>query len=474
LDLDVMGGAGLYYSACCITIIHSGRQSSSILDSATVVCLVAFTSGYGPYTQCPTALGGWSVTLFTGCAVCLVVFRRSQLCLGALSVLPLGVALAMKVLIALNSAWNLVNFRTGLIKALVADGHTVVLAAPADDHVPALEALGTNFVHLPINPHSTNPVADLALLLRFVFMLRRERPALLMVFTAKPNVYGSLAAHALGIPVVNNIAGLGSVFIKGGWLAHLLTSLYRLALTKAQRVFFQNPDDYRQFVEMGLVRAEQCTVLPGSGVDLRRFQPVPLPSLQRANERKGQDSNDRRFVFLMVARLLKDKGVQEFVAAARLLKSSYPCAEFALLGFKDPKNPNAVAEEQLAHWQAKGWVTYWGSSADVREHLVLADCVVLPSYREGTPRSLLEAAAMGRPLVATDVPGCRELVRHGFNGLLCRPRDAQDLADQMRVILQMPDVQLAQMGQASLQFVEERFDEQRVIDAYLRTLDELC
>jgi glycosyltransferase involved in cell wall biosynthesis len=283
-----------------------------------------------------------------------------------------------------------------------------------------------------------------------------------------------MAAHALGIPVVNNIAGLGSAFIRGGWLAHVLTNLYRFVLIRAKRVFFQNPDDYLKFVEMGLVSKEHSAVLPGSGVDLQRFQPVPLPSLQGAHEGDSQRTNDRHFVFLMVARLLKDKGVQEFADAARLLKSSYPCAEFALLGFKDSQNPNAVSEEQLALWQEKGWVTYWGSSADVREPLALADCVVLPSYREGTPRTLLEAAAMGRPLVATDVPGCREVVRHGFNGLLCRPRDSQDLADQMQAILLMPAEQLAQMGQASRQYVEERFDEQRVIDAYLQVLNEIC
>jgi glycosyltransferase involved in cell wall biosynthesis len=254
----------------------------------------------------------------------------------------------------------------------------------------------------------------------------------------------------------------------------VLSFLYRLALTRALRVFFQNPDDYRQFVEMGLVRAEQCAVLPGSGVDLQRFQPGPLPSLQRIDTGNGQSTNDRRFVFLLVSRLLKDKGVQEFAEAARLLKSSYPWAEFALLGFKDAQNPNAVGEEKLASWQEKGWVTYWGSSADVREHLALADCVVLPSYREGTPRSLLEAAAMGRPLVATDVPGCREVVRHGLNGLQCRPRDSQDLADQLQTILQMPAAKLAQMGRASRQLVEESFDEQLVIDAYLQVLDELC
>jgi glycosyltransferase involved in cell wall biosynthesis len=393
---------------------------------------------------------------------------------GAVPVFPLGVALAMKVMIALNSTWNLLNFRAGFIQALMAEGHTVVLAAPADEHVPALQALGARFEHLPMQSHGTNPLLDLVLLLRFLSVLRRERPAVLLVYTAKPNVYGSLAANAMGIPVVNNIAGLGSVFIRGGWQEVVLTTLYRFALTRAKRVFFQNPDDYRQFVEMGLVRAAKCEVLPGSGVDLQRFQPVPLPIMQRADDLNGHSNKDKRFVFLLVARLLRDKGVQEYAEAARLLKSSYPWAEFAMLGFKDAQNPNAVAEEQLSLWLEKGWVTYWGSSVDVRERLALADCVVLPSYREGTPRSLLEAAAMGRPLVATDVPGCREVVQHGFNGLLCRPRDAQDLANKMQAILDMSNTQLELMGKASRQFVEERFDEQRVFDAYLQVLNELC
>ena len=380
----------------------------------------------------------------------------------------------MKVLITLNSAWNLINFRSGLIKALLTQGHQVILAAPADEHVPALEALGARFINLSMRAHGINPLADLSLLWRFLRLMRAERPDVLMLYTAKPNVYGGLAGRWLGVPVVNNISGLGSVFINGGWLSRVLSSLYRLALTRAHRVFFQNPDDYRQFVEMDLVRAEQCTVLPGSGVDLQRFQPGPLPSLQFTEVENGQSTSDRRFVFLLVARLLKDKGVQEFAEAARLLKSSYPWVEFALLGFKDAQNPNAVEEELLATWQEKGWVTYWGSSVDVREPLTLADCVVLPSYREGTPRALLEAAAMGRPLIATDVPGCREVVQHGVNGFLCRSRDVQDLADQMQAILQMSDSKLSQMGQASRQYVEDRFDEQRVIDSYLKVVDELC
>ena len=380
----------------------------------------------------------------------------------------------MKVLIALNSAWNLLNFRVGLIKALLANGHTVVLAAPKDEYVPALQALGVRFVHLPMKTHGTNPLIDMLLLWRFVRVLRAEQPDILLCYTAKPNVFGSLAAHTLGIPVVNNIAGLGSVFIQGGWLALVLKTLYRFALKNSKRVFFQNPDDYRQFIEIGLVREEQCALLPGSGVDLDRFKPVPLPIQQSESKVNCQNTNERHFVFVLVARLLKDKGLREFADAARLLKSRYPGAEFAILGFSDPQNPNAVAKEQLLSWQVNGSVTYWGSSDDVREPLARADCVVLPSYREGTPRTLLEAAAMGRPLVATDVPGCREVVQLGVNGLLCRPRDSQDLADKMQAILQMSNEKLAQMGMASRRWVEERFDEKRVIEAYLQVIVEIC
>ncbi len=379
----------------------------------------------------------------------------------------------MKVLIALNSAWNLFNFRSNLIKALVAHGHEVVLAAPADEHVTALEALGSRFIDLPMRAHGINPFTDLGLFWRFLKLLHIERPDVMLAYTAKPNVYGGMAARCLGIPVLNNIAGLGSVFIKGGVLARVLATLYYIALARTKKVFFQNPDDYRLFVDKRLVQPHRCAVLPGSGVDLVRFQLAPLPYLEQLGTAHHTLVTNQRFVFLLVARLLKDKGVKEYAEAASLIKPRYPWAEFALLGFKDTQNTNAVAEEQLALWQTKGWVNYLGSSDDVRKHLALADCVVLPSYREGTPRSLLEAAAMGRPLVATDVPGCREVVRHGFNGLLCRQRDSQDLADKMQAILQMPASQMAEMGRASRQWVEERFDEQRVIDAYLQALDEL-
>jgi glycosyltransferase involved in cell wall biosynthesis len=377
----------------------------------------------------------------------------------------------VKVVIALNAAWNLLNFRSGLIKALVADGHTVLLAAPSDEHVPALVALGARFVDVPMHTHGTNPLTDLALLWRFARLLQRERPDVLLAYTAKPNVYGSLAARWLGVPVVNNIAGLGSVFIKGGWLAGVLKGLYRVALARSHCVFFQNPDDLQLFLDHRLVAHAQTALLPGSGVDLQKFRPAPLPCLQSTGP--AQSADPRRFVFLLVARMLKDKGVEEYVQAARSLKARHPQVECALLGFVDGDNPTAISAAQMQAWVSEGVVSYWGTSTDVREELARADCVVLPSYREGTPRTLLEAAAMARPLVATDVPGCREVVRHGINGLLCAPRDAQSLAEQMAAMLNMTDDALQQMATASRQWVQTYFDEQIVIDRYRQALADL-
>ncbi len=375
----------------------------------------------------------------------------------------------MKVLIVLNSAWNLLNFRAGLIKALIAQGHEVVLAAPTDENVPALEELGAKFINLPMRAHGLNPIADLRLFLRLLLLLNNIKPMVLLTYTAKPNIYGGLAGRLVSIPVINNIAGLGSVFIKNGWVARLLTILYRLALTRSKRVFFQNNDDRVLFIKMGMVKTERTSLLPGSGVDLCHFALTPLPCLKENH----LPFNERKFIFLLIARLLKDKGILEYAEAARLLKPLYPRAEFALLGFHDKENPNAISEKILNDWSTKGILNYWGSSKDVRNEIATADCVVLPSYREGTPRSLLEAAAMGRPLIATDVPGCREVVRPNFNGLICEPCNEKSLAMQMENMLLMQPDNFMQMAQASRKIAQEKFDEHFVIDAYTHVLNNI-
>ena len=362
-----------------------------------------------------------------------------------------------KVLICLNLAWNLVNFRSGLIRALVEAGYEVVAVAPRDGYESHLAELGCRYVELPMDNRGTHPGRDLLLLLRFVRLFWRERPDVYLGYTVKPNVYGSLAARLLGIPVINNIAGLGAVFIQGGRLAQVVRWLYRQALRASRKVFFQNDDDRQLFIAGGLVRAEVADLLPGSGIDLARFALAP-PKV---------DNGEGKFRFLLVARMLRDKGVVEFVEAAALLKPRWPQAEFCLLGFVDAQNPTAISRAQMDAWVAQGHVLYLGVSDDVRAEIADADCVVLPSYREGTPRTLLEAAAMGRPLVATDVAGCREVVVDGANGFLCKPRDSHDLAAKMEAMMKLRPEQREAMGRLGRAKVQREFDEQFVIEKYL-------
>ncbi len=364
-----------------------------------------------------------------------------------------------KIVISINTSWNLYNFRLGLIGALATQGYEVVSIAPFDDYTVRLTSRGVRFVSIPIDNKGTNPLRDIFLLIRFVIKLNSEKPDVFLGYTVKPNVYGSIAARLLGIPVINNVAGLGTVFHRGGWLNRLVRSLYRLALSRSSKVFFQNDDDLQLFVKEGLVSAKVVDRLPGSGVDLQRFSPLPLP-------------NKRQLRFLLVARMLWDKGVGEFVEAARLCKQRGLDAEFCLLGFLDVQNPAAISRTQMAEWEAEGVVTYLGVSDAVSEEVAKADCVVLPSfYREGTPRALLEAAAMARPIVTTDAIGCRDVVDDGENGYLCRPRDANDLADKLMKIALLSPAEREAMGARGRAKMEREYDERIVIRKYLDAIE---
>jgi len=370
--------------------------------------------------------------------------------------------MSRKIVIALNTAWNLVNFRAGLIRALVAEGYEVVAVAPNDQYASRLAELGCRFVALPMDNKGTHPGRDLLLFFRFLNLLRRERPDVFLGYTIKPNVYGSLAAHVLGIPVVNNIAGLGTAFIRNNWLTRLVRLLYKTAFSRSHHVFFQNNEDLQMFVDQGLVSVGQVSRLPGSGIDLGVFHYVPMLSLE-----------NRSFCFLLVARLLWDKGVGEYVEAARMVRRKYPAIRFQLLGFLDVKNQTAVSSAQMDDWVNEGVVEYLGVADDVKPYLAAADCVVLPSYREGVPRSLLEAAAIGRPIVTTDAVGCRDAVDDGVNGLRCRVRDAIDLAEKMQSIVEMPPSERELMGNVGRKKMELEFDEKIVIDRYLRVTGDI-
>jgi glycosyltransferase involved in cell wall biosynthesis len=314
-------------------------------------------------------------------------------------------------------------------------------------------ALDVERIAVRIDRAGLNPLADLKLFADYRRLLRGLRPAGYLGYTIKPNIYGSLAAASLGVPAVPNVSGLGTAFIRGGALQSIVTRLYRFGFARAPVVFFQNDEDRQLFVARRIVRPERARVLPGSGVDLERFAPAPPP--------------EGPAVFLLVSRLLRDKGVVEFVDAARKLRSTLPQARFQLLGPIDDGNRTAITRAELDCWANEGIIEYLGVTDDVRPFIAEASVVVLPSYREGLPRSLLEAAAMGRPLIATDVPGCRDVVENGINGYLCAVRDASSLADAMRRFADLPRTNRLAMGEAARRRVQERFSEEFVVRAYL-------
>lgn len=365
-----------------------------------------------------------------------------------------------KVIIALNTSWNLVNFRGGLISALVHEGYEVVAVAPVDDYSPRLLALGCRYVPIPMDNKGTHPGKDFLLFLRFVLLMYKERPDVFLGYTVKPNIYGTLAAHLLKIPVINNISGLGSVFITKSWRTRLVRTLYRLALRRSHKVFFQNNEDKDLFVSSKLVPETISDRLPGSGINLNKFKPSTLPT-------------NAPIRFLLIARMLKDKGIYEYVEAARLLKYQGIDAEFCLLGFLDVKNPTAISQAEMDVWVFDGVVRYLGVSDNVQEEIKQATCVVLPSYREGTSRTLLEAAAMARPIVTTDAVGCRDVVEDGINGYLCRTKDADDLAEKMIRIALLTAQEREEMGLRGREKVEREFDEEVVIEKYFEAISSI-
>jgi glycosyltransferase involved in cell wall biosynthesis len=366
----------------------------------------------------------------------------------------------MHILITANSSWYALNFRRSLIEALIAAGHRVSVLAPRDEHSDALILLGTEFRVLDMDPKGLSPAANLGLLLRFLAANRALRPDAVVSFTIKNNIFGALAARFQSVPFIPGVSGLGTAFLSGASLRFVAETLYRIAFRNSPAVFFENGDDMRLFRDRGLIREAQARLVPGAGIDLAHFRPAPL------EERTRGDTT-----FLLIARLLRDKGVLEFVEAARRLKRTHPALRFQLLGFLGAENRTAIRREEVEAWTEEGVVEYLGATADVRPFIAAADCVVLPSYREGAPRTLLEAAAMARPIIATDVPGCREVVEEGRNGFLCAARDAGDLSRRMLDFLALSGERRREMGLASRRLAEERFDERIVIDAYLEAID---
>ncbi|MDN5848706.1 MAG: glycosyltransferase family 4 protein [Nitrococcus sp.] len=359
------------------------------------------------------------------------------------------------MLLISNTTWYIVNFRSGLIKALLASGWSVCVAAPPDEYSNEPVLQHCNRLTLPFSRRGKNPLRELATLFRIALLLRAVRPDIVLAWTPKPNIYAAFAGRVLGVKVIPTIAGLGTAFIRRGALSRIVSLLYLCSLKRCLRVFFENNDDQQLFVSNGWVAGSAAERLPGAGVNLKRFTPTPLPS------------GDEKAVFLFAGRLLADKGLRELIAATRKLKAERHQFRLLIAGFIDTGNPSGISQDELDLWHREESIEYLGPFKDICPVIAQADCVVLPSYREGVPTILLEAAAMARPIIATDAIGCRDAVVDGETGFLCRPRDVDSLSAAMRHMLRLSRGQRAEMGARGRRFVENSFDEKSVIERYL-------
>lgn len=337
-------------------------------------------------------------------------------------------------------------------------GYDVVFVCPYDKYSENIkEHFG--YVDIEINSKGTNPIEDIKTIYRYYKIYKEVKPDIVLQYTIKPNIYGTIAASMLSIPTINNIAGLGTLFIKHNFVTRIAKWLYKVSQKRATKIFFQNQDDFKMFVEEGLVEKDKCDVLPGSGVDIEKFKPVVK-------------EDDGVFRFLLISRMLWAKGIQEFVDAAKIIKQKYSNVDFQLLGHLDMQSPTAISKEQMDIWVKDNYVNYLGSSDDVRVEIAQADCIVLPSfYREGTPRILLESASMEKPIITTDNVGCKDVVNDSINGYLCKVKNSKDLANKMEKMLKLTNEQRNIMGKAGRKKIVKEFDEKIVINKYLKAIE---
>lgn len=366
----------------------------------------------------------------------------------------------VKIFLVSNTSWYLYNFRLPLIKGLISRGYQVFALSPEDTYVKYLRDYGIKHIHIKMSRSGINPFEDIFLFIKLSNIYKRYKPDVIQNFTIKPVIYGTFAAQMSKINYIYNmIPGLGYVFtgnsLKKFWVRKVVRFLYRRSLLFSKHIYFQNQDDRDYFIKHKIVDKEKTSIVPGTGVDTDLFSP-------------GKREQKEGITFILVARMLWDKGIKEFVDAAYRLRKQYQDISFWLLGPVDMQNPRGISSEQLENWNKEGIVKYLGMTDNVKSYLEKADVIVLPSYyREGIPLSLLEASAMGMPIITTDSVGCREVVEDGKNGYLVPAKDSVALSSFMERFISNPELAF-RMGKASRKMALTKFDAKKVVKEILK------
>lgn len=361
----------------------------------------------------------------------------------------------VKIAFVANTSWNIFNFRRNLIIGLLDKGHEIICIAPQDEFTVEIQKLPITFIPITIHAKGNNPFTDFLLLKQLTKIYKNHKPDMIFQYTIKPNIYGTFAARIAGIPTINTVTGLGTVFLHNNIVSKIAQKLYALSFRYARFVVFQNEEDKQLFIQKKIVDASKTHVIRGSGVDTTIFK-------------AGASHSDQTiFRFVMAARLIFDKGIAEYAAASRRLHTIFgESVECILIGAVDSDKNLGIRKEDLNAWVAQHKLIYKSFSKQIVSEYQHATAVVLPSYREGLSKSLLEAASCSKPLIATNVAGCKDVVIDGKNGFLCEPKDIQDLFVKMKEMVQLPKGKLIDMGNYSRQLVEENFSDKIIFNDY--------
>lgn len=357
-----------------------------------------------------------------------------------------------KIMIIANNSGGLFGFRSELIKELVCSNCAITALTPLDDKVRELQALGIQLIDTPINRRGINPVEDIRLFFKYYNLIKREKPQLLITYTIKPNIYAGIAARLLQIPYVANITGIGTAFQNENRLKQFVVFLYRLALKKAKVLFFENEENRAVFLREKIATLDKTCVLNGAGVNLDRYAYTPYP-----------ENSTIRFLFM--GRIMQEKGIDELLYSAVKIKKEYPDVQFDLLG-----NMEEDYQKVIQRAVDNGVINYYGYQSDVRPFIEKCHCFVLPSYHEGMANTLLESAAMGRPLITSDIHGCKEAVVEGENGYLVEKGNAEELYKKMRQFIELDVEEKKTMGVASRKHMELYFDKKKVVAETMKYL----
>lgn len=358
-----------------------------------------------------------------------------------------------KVLILVNHDVVIYNFRRELVERLLSDGYQVTISSPYGERIDDLVDMGCKYIEAKIERHGTNPLNELKLLNYYKKLMRDVKPDIVLTYTIKPNIYGGLAANKYGIPYIANITGLGTAVEKKSIMQQMTIILYKLAFSNIQRVFFQNTENMKFFRDNNIV-VNKHKLVPGSGVNLEHFQILDYP-LESTIE------------FVFISRIMKEKGIDQYIEAAEYITMKYPNTKFHVCGFCEENY-----EDILDDLQNKGILTYHGMIRDIRDILMKTHCTIHPTYYpEGLSNVLLESAASGRPIITTDRSGCREVVDQGINGFLIKQKNSKDLIEKVESFLKLSIEEKRQMGLAGRAKVEAEFDRQIVVDAYIEEIN---